>query len=301
MDVVISGADGLIGTALQAELRTRGHIPVPLVRREVDPGERAVSWDPSAGTIDHEGLDGVGAVVHLAGEGIGERRWTTEQKAKILNSRTRGTALLSEALVGLDVPPSVFISGSAIGYYGDRGDEVLSELSDPGTDFLADVCVRWEASSKLAAAAGIRTVNIRTGILLAAEGGALARQLLPFKLGIGGRIGSGRQWQSWISLADQVGAICHLIDADIEGPVNLTAPEPVVNHEFAKTLGRVLRRPTLFPIPSFAPALLYGKELVDALLLSSQRVMPEALTESGYEFRHTSLEAALRDILDRPA
>ena len=302
MDVVISGSSGLIGEALQTALAERGHTAVPLVRRRVEPGERAISWDPAGGTIDHHGLEGVDAVVHLAGESIASSRWTDEQKAKILDSRTRSTALLAEALVGLDAPPSVLISASGINYYGDRGDEVLTEDSGPGDDFLADVCMRWEASSQLAAAGGIRTVNIRTGIVLDARQGALARQLLPFKLGVGGRLGSGRQWQSWISLADVVGAILHLVERDeVTGPVNLTAPEPVTNAEFTKTLGRVLRRPTLVPIPTFAPALLFGRELVEALLLVSLRVHPTALLASGYTFRHTHLEPALRDILDKPA
>jgi uncharacterized protein len=302
MDVVISGASGMIGRAVAAALTARGDTAVPLVRRPVEPGERAISWDPEHGMIDHGALDGVDAVVHLAGEGIADRRWTEEQKRRILTSRTRGTTLLAEALVGLDAPPSVLVSASGVNYYGDRGDEVLTEDSGPGDDFLADVCVRWEASSQLAAAGGIRTVNIRTGIVLDARQGALARQLLPFKLGVGGRLGSGRQWQSWITLADVVGAILHLIDReDVSGPVNLTAPEPVTNAEFTKTLGGVLGRPTLIPIPTFAPALLYGRELVEALLLVSLRVHPAALLTSDYQFRHTTLEAALRDVLDKPA
>jgi uncharacterized protein len=301
MDVVISGASGLIGRALRAELVRQGHTPIPLVRRPVRDGERAISWDPAAGTIDHAALEGVDAVVHLAGEGIAERRWTDEQKDKILTSRTRGTTMLAEALVGLDARPSVFISASGINYYGDRGDEILTERSDPGDDFLADVCVRWEACSQLAAAAGIRTVNLRMGIVLDAEDGALARQLLPFKLGVGGRIGSGHQWQSWISLPDVVDAILHLIASDVSGAVNLTAPEPVTNSEYTNTLGRVLRRPTLIPIPTFALALLYGRELIEALLLVSLRVTPSVLVASGYQFRHPTLEPALRDALDRPA
>lgn len=301
MDVVVSGSNGLIGQALTAALEARGHTVIPLVRRPVREDERALQWDPAAGSVDHHGLEGVDAVVHLAGESIASSRWTDDQKARILDSRTRSTTLLAEAMVGLDAPPSVFVSGSAIGYYGDRGDEILTEASEPGSDFLADVCVRWEACSRFAAARGIRTVNIRTGIVLDSREGALARQLLPFKAGIGGRIGSGRQWQSWISLHDEVEAICHLLDADVEGPVNLVAPNPVTNAEFASTLGRVLRRPTLLPIPTFAPALLYGRELVEALLLSSQRVEPGVLSAGGFQFRHPDLESALRDILDRPA
>jgi uncharacterized protein (TIGR01777 family) len=299
--VIVSGASGTIGRALSRALTDRGDTVVPLVRRTVRPGEAAVEWDPAAGTIDAAALEGADAVVHLAGESIASRRWTDEQKARILDSRTRSTTLLAEALAGLDAKPAVFVSASAIGIYGDRGDEVLTERSDPGDDFLADVCVRWEACSRFAEAAGIRTVNPRTGIVLDAKEGALARQLLPFKLGVGGRLGPGTQWQSWISLDDEVGALLHLLDTDVEGPVNLVAPNPVTNGEFARTLGRVLRRPTLFPIPTFAPALLYGRELVEALLLSSQRVHPSVLLASGYEFRHPELEGALRDLLDRPA
>lgn len=301
MKVVISGASGLIGGALRGELTARGHTPISLVRRPVNEGAREISWDPDGMSIDHRSLEGVDAVVHLAGASIGERRWTDEQKTKILESRTKGTSLLAEALAGLDAPPGVFLSGSAIGYYGDRGDEVLTEQSAAGDDFLADLCTRWEACSQMAAAAGIRTVNLRTGIVLDPDEGALGRMMLPFKLGIGGRFGSGRQWMSWISLADEVGAICHLLDADVEGPVNLTAPAAVTNAEFTKTLGRVLRRPTLLPIPTFAPAILYGQELVESLLLASQHVLPSVLQASGYEFGHTQLEDALRDLLDRPA
>ncbi len=299
MDVVISGASGLIGSELTRRLTGDGHRVIPLVRRRVQPGEAAIAWDPQAATIDRASFEGVHAVVHLAGESIASRRWSPDQKEKILHSRTRGTTLLAETLVGLDSPPKVFISGSAIGIYGDRGDEVLTEASAPGDDFLAEVCTKWEAASRLAAAGGIRTVNIRTGIVLDPDDGALGRQLLIFKLGLGGRMGSGRQWQSWISLRDQVDAICHLLGADVEGPVNLTAPNPVTNREFAAILGRVLRRPTLLPIPTFAPALLYGRELVEALLLVSQRVAPSVLEQSGFEFSHPDLEACLRDILDR--
>lgn len=297
MRILISGANGLIGTALQDALRSRGHTPVALTRSPSRPDD--VRWDPMAGEIDHDAIEGVDAVVHLAGEGIGDARWTDEQKAKIRDSRTRGTSLLAEALVGLQRRPEVFVSGSAIGYYGDRGDEVLTEASAPGDDFLADVCVRWEACAQMASAAGIRTCTIRTGIVLDAKGGALAKQLLPFKLGLGGRIGSGDQWQSWITLDDEVAAICHLIESDVSGPVNLVAPNPVTNKEFTAALGSVLRRPTLVPIPTFAPALLYGRELVESLLLVSQRVSPTVLTESGFTFRHTEIEPALRAVLGR--
>lgn len=299
MRILISGASGMIGTALQSALRVRGHTPVPLSRNPA-PGSLAVRWDPAGGEIDPADLRGIEAVVHLAGEGIADSRWTDEQKARILDSRTKGTSLLAEAVAAMDDPPAAFVSGSAIGYYGDRGDELLDETSPPGDDFLADVCVRWEACAQLAAAAGIRTCTVRTGIVLDARQGALAKQLLPFKLGVGGRLGSGEQWQSWITLEDEVRAICHLLlDSALSGPVNLTAPNPVRNREFTSTLGRVLRRPTLLPIPTFAPSLLYGRELVEALLLVSQRVEPSALEADGFEHRHRDLEPALRAVLDR--
>lgn len=298
MRILVSGASGLIGTALQEELRQRGHTPIPLTRRPA-PGTHAVRWDPAAGEIDLSDLDGIEAVVHLAGESIAGSRWTDAQKARILESRTKGTSLLAEAVAAMDERPQVFLSGSAIGYYGDRGDEVLDESSPPGDDFLADVCVRWEACAQLAAEAGIRTCTLRTGIVLDAREGALAKQLLPFKLGVGGRLGSGRQWQSWITLEDEVRAICHLLESSVSGPVDLTAPNPVRNSDFTSTLGRVLRRPTLIPIPTLAPALLYGRELVESLLLVSQRVAPAVLEADGFEFRHRELEPALRAVLDR--
>lgn len=298
MKIAITGGTGLIGSALQAALRRRGDEPAVVTRSPDDPGQ--IGWDPAQGTIDTAALEGVDAVVNLAGESIGASRWTDEQKQRIRESRTRGTTLLCEALIGLEQPPTVLLSGSAIGIYGDRGDELLDEQSPIGDDFLADVARRWEASAQLAAAAGIRTCALRTGIVLSTEDGALARQLLPFRLGLGGRIGTGQQWQSWITIDDHVSAICHLLDSDVSGPVDLVAPNPVRNAEFADTLGRVLHRPTILPIPTLAPALLYGRELVDALLLSSQRVAPAVLTEDGFTFRHPTLEPALRAVLGRP-
>jgi hypothetical protein len=299
MDVAVTGSTGMIGRALGRALTERGHTVVPVVRRPVSDGERAVRWDIDRTEIDAAALEGIDAVVHLAGEGIAGSRWTDDTKRRILESRTHGTSLLAEALAGLERKPSVLVSASGIGYYGDRGDEVLTEASEPGDDFLADVCVRWEAATGMAAEAGIRVATVRTGIVLDPDEGALAAQLLPFKLGIGGRLGSGRQWMSWITLDDEVSAICHLLEHDVSGPVNLVAPNPVRNAEFADTLGRVLRRPTLLPIPTFAPALLYGRELVESLLLASQRVAPTVLEESGFTFRHTDLEPALRAVLDR--
>ncbi len=300
MKVAITGGTGVIGSALQRALRARGHEPVVVTRAPAS-HDGSIGWVPDRGHIDAAAFDGIDAVVNLAGESIGSSRWTDDQKHRIVDSRLRATTLLCDTLVQLERPPAVLISSSAIGYYGDRGDEVLDETSAPGDDFLADLCRRWEAATERAAAAGVRTCLIRTGIVLSVDDGALARQLLPFKLGLGGRIGSGQQWQSWITVDDHVAAICHLLDADVDGPVNLVAPNPVRNAEFASALGHVLRRPTLLPIPTFAPAVLYGRELVDALLLSSQRVSPQVLLDSGFEFGHPDIEPALRSVLGRPA
>jgi uncharacterized protein (TIGR01777 family) len=249
--------------------------------------------------IDLESIEGFDAVVHLAGENIAARRWTAAQKSKIRDSRVKGTTLLATTLGRLKRPPSVFISASAIGYYGDRGDEQLQETSSPGSDFLANVCKEWEAATEPASRAGVRVVHIRSGIILARDGGALPKIALPFKFGVGGKIGSGRQYMSWIDLDDEVHAILHCLHrTDVRGPVNSVAPSPVTNAEFTKTLGRVLSRPTLFPLPAFAARLMLG-EMADALLLSSQRVQPATLLLTDYKFRHTSLEEALRGIFRR--
>jgi uncharacterized protein (TIGR01777 family) len=299
MDVVISGASGLIGTALSGELRRSGHRVLRLKRGGVTGGDD-IGWDPQAGLIDAPAFEGVDAVVHLAGEGIGEKRWTDEQKDRILQSRVKGTSVLSGAIASRERKPCVFVSGSAIGYYGSRGDDVLTEDSAPGDDFLARVVQRWEAETQPAVDAGIRTVNIRTGIVLAEHGGVLKRLLLPFKLGAGGRVGSGKQWMSWITLEDEVGAIMHAIGSEsLRGPVNLVAPTPVVNAEFTSTLGKVLHRPTVLPTPLLPLKLLYGSELVELLLLVSQRVTPTRLETSGYTFRQPTLEAGLRAVLRR--
>lgn len=302
MDVLVTGASGFIGSALQPALRSAGHRPVVAVRgRNVPTGVDGIAWDPEAGTIDKGGLEGIGGVVHLAGVGIGDARWTDERKQLIVESRTRGTRLLAETLAGLDVKPSVLVSASAIGYYGDRGDTVLTEVSTPGKDFLARVCEQWEAAAQPAATEGIRLVTTRTGIVLGADGGVLQRLLLPFRLGIGGRQGSGRQYMSWIALDDVVAAILHALTVTtLHGPANLTAPNPVTNDEFAKTLGRVLHRPTVLPTPLLPLRLRFGDELVEHLLLASQRVLPEALQASGFGFAHSTLEDAFRAILRKP-
>lgn len=299
MDIAVTGASGLIGSKLVTALAADGHRPVRLVRRDPAPGEDAVRWDPAAGTIDAASLEGIGAVVHLAGEGIAEKRWSAEQKKRILDSRVQGTSLLATTLANLTTPPAVLLSGSAIGFYGDRGDEALTETSGPGDIFLADVCRAWEAATAPAEAAGIRVAHLRTGIVLDRNGGALAKTLPLFRLGIGGRLGSGRQWWSWIGIDDEVGAIRFLLDADVAGPVNLTAPNPVTNAEFTKVLGQVLGRPTLLPVPAFGPKLLLGSELAEQLLFTSARVLPDVLTAAGYAFQAPDLEGALRQELDR--
>jgi uncharacterized protein (TIGR01777 family) len=298
MRILISGASGLIGSALSSRLSADGHTVSRLVRRDAKAGE--FTWDPAAGKLDPAAFDGCDAVINLSGAGIGDKRWTDEYKSELVSSRIQPTELLASTIAALDHMPSVFLSGSAVGWYGDRGDERLDELSVPGNDFLSDLCQQWEAATLIAEKAGVRTVHLRTGVVLSSRGGALKKQLPLFKLGLGGRFGSGHQWQSWISIDDEVGAIAHLLSAEICGPVNLTAPEPVTNTEFTSTLARVLHRPAVLPVPMFAPKMLLGGELVESLLLSSQRVLPTALQRSAYEFRHPTLEAGLRAMLQRP-
>lgn len=293
MDVAITGASGLIGTALTARLESAGHKVVAVTRS----GDGGIHWDPAKGEIDAPAFEGVGAVVHLAGEGIGEKRWSDEQKRKILDSRVEGTALLSRTLAGLSRPPAVLLSGSAIGYYGDRGDERLTEASRPGEGFLSDVTVAWERATEPAEQAGLRVVHLRTGIVLSPKGGALAKMLPLYKAGLGGKLGSGKQHMSWISLDDEVGAIAWLLDQPVSGPVNLTAPGPVRNEDFNKALGKALHRPSFLAVPKFGPKLLLGSELAEGLLFASAQVFPEALEKHGYEFAHATLGAALDAVL----
>ncbi|CAN5567751.1 TIGR01777 family oxidoreductase [soil metagenome] len=297
MRVAISGSNGLIGTALRAQLQYTGHTVTPVVRRAAAPGE--ISWDPGGGTIDADGLVGVDAVVHLAGAGIGDKRWTDSYKREILESRTLGTTLMAETIASLEHGPKVMLSASGVGVYGDRGDEVLDENSELGEGFLPDVCRAWEASTSAASDAGIRVAHLRTGIVLTPAGGALKKQLPLFKLGLGGKFGKGSQWQSWISLDDQVAAIEHLLSSDVSGPVNMTAPTPVTNAEFTSTLARVLTRPAVLPIPKFAPKIVLGGELVETLLYEGQKALPRVLEGDGYSFTHPVLETALRALLDR--
>ncbi len=299
--IAITGASGLIGSALRSALEADGHTVVPVVRRPVRSNELAVKWDPSAGTIDAAGLEGLDGVVHLAGAGIGDHRWNDSYKREVLESRTKGTDLLARTLAGLTTPPPVLVSGSAIGIYGDTGDSVVDESAPHARDFLADVCVQWEAATAPAEQAGIRVAHLRTGIVLSPDGGALAKLLPLFKLGVGGRMGSGRQWWSWISLRDELAVIEWLLENEVSGAVNATAPTPVTNSELTKTLGAVLHRPTLFPVPGFGPKLLLGSELAQALLFTSQRVAPGVLTGHQFEFADPTLEGALRSMLNRPA
>lgn len=297
MRVAVTGSSGLVGTALRARLESSGHTVVPVVRRAASAGE--IAWDPPAGTIDAEALAAVDAVVHLSGAGIGDQRWSDAYKREILESRTVTTTLLSETLAAMEDGPKVLLSSSAIGFYGERGDEELDESSAPGTGFLSEVCQAWEAGTVAAQEAGLRVAHLRTGIVLSPAGGALKKQLPLFKLGLGGKFGKGSQWQSWISIDDEVGAIEHLLTADVEGPVNLTAPAPVTNREFAQTLARVLQRPSFLPVPSFGPKMILGREAAAALLFDGQKVFPRALERSGYEFAHPELETALRALLGR--
>lgn len=294
MRIVVSGASGLIGSALVPHLQSAGHQVTRLVRRNAAAGES--KWDPNRGEIDGSVIDGADAVIHLSGAGIGDKRWTNSYKREILDSRVKSTKLLASVIAGAAKRPSVFLSGSAIGVYGVRGDEALDETSSAGEGFLADVCKQWEAA---AANAGTRTVFLRTGIVLSPKGGALKKQLPLFQLGLGGKFGRGDQWQSWISIDDEVAAITYLLNANVSGAVNLTAPAAVTSAEFARVLGSVLRRPAVLPIPSFGPKLLLGGELADALLFTGQRVVPRVLSGAGFQFAHPTLEIALRALLKR--
>jgi uncharacterized protein (TIGR01777 family) len=297
MNVAVTGSNGLVGSTLIPMLTTGGHRVTKLVRGDVD--ESDIKWDPQANTFNATALDGVEAVVHLAGGNIAAARWNAKVKEKIRSSRVHGTRVLCEGLAKMPTPPKALICASAIGFYGDRGDEVLTEESTAGSGFLAKVAQEWEGATAPAREAGIRVVHLRFGVILSPRGGALAKMLLPFKLGMGGRVGSGRQYWSWISVDDAAGAIHHALMTDsLRGPVNAVAPHPVTNTEFTKTLGHVLGRPTIAPMPAFAARLVLG-EMVEELLLASTRVEPQQLIRSGYKFRQPSLEVALQHLLGR--
>jgi uncharacterized protein (TIGR01777 family) len=296
MKIVVSGSTGLIGSALTISLHRRGDEVVPLVRRRVSPGEHALAWDPERGTIDRAGLEGADAVIHLAGENV-FGRWSPAKKQRIHDSRVKGTRLISDALAGLSRRPATLLAASAIGYYGDRGDEAVTEESAPGEDFLAHVARDWEAATTAATRAGIRVVNMRNGVVLTATGGALAKMLPAFRIGLGGPVGSGNQYLSWITLDDTLGAILHLLDnSSVVGPVNMTAPTPVTNREFARTLGKVLGRPAVVTVPAFALRMAFGTEGA-AMLQSGQRVLPARLLASGFNFSSPDVEHALRFLL----
>jgi uncharacterized protein (TIGR01777 family) len=297
MKIAITGSTGLVGSALIPFLTTGRHHVTRIVRTSTT--ERDVVWNPCTGAIDGRRLEGLDAVVHLAGENIAARRWDAEQKARIRDSRVQGTRLLCETLAKLQRPPRVLVSASAIGFYGDQGDRELTEESPSGSGFLPEVCRDWEAATEAARKAGIRVVHLRFGVILSPGGGALAKMLTPFRLGLGGRIGGGRQWMSWIALDDAIGSIAHALTTEtLRGPVNAVAPNPVTNRDFTRVLGRVVHRPTVFPLPGFMARLAFG-EMAKELLLASTRVVPLELLRTDYEFRYANLEAALRHLLGK--
>ncbi|MCH2411694.1 MAG: TIGR01777 family oxidoreductase [Acidimicrobiales bacterium] len=294
MDVAVTGSTGLIGSALCTALVARGDRVVRILRRAPS-GRDEIHWDPAGGVLDPSDLRGTDAVVHLAGAGIADRRWTPAQRDRIRESRTRGTTLLAGALAEIrdDGGPSTLVSGSAIGFYGDAGDRILDESGPRGTGFLADVCVAWEQATERAGSAGVRVAHARTGVVLTPVGGLLAKQLPLFRLGLGGRLGSGRQYLSWISLQDEVAALLWLVDREVEGPVNLVAPSPVTNAGFARSLGSALGRPARLPVPAALPMVLFGRDLVRELMLASTRVRPRVLEDGGFDFSGPELGPAL--------
>jgi len=300
MNIVVTGSSGLIGSALVKFLTSAGHEVTRLVRSKTKQLPRETLWNPAIGAIDLAGLEGMDAVVHLAGENITAGRWTKRRKAKIHDSRIQSTRLLSESLASLTQPPTVLASASAVGYYGDRGEELLDEASEVGSGFLAAICREWEEATQPAAQAGIRVVHLRFGMVLSGSKGALAKMLTTFRLGLGGRMGSGRQYVSWIALNDVVGAIHHCLTCEsLHGSVNLVSPNPVTNREFTTCLAKVLKRPALIPIPTVVLRLVLG-EMGNELLLASARVQPTRLLATDYEFRYPELEDALKHELGRP-
>lgn len=297
MRIILTGSSGLIGSQLKTTLRAEGHEVIVLVRSHPTAASERF-WKPSDFTLEQDALEGADAVIHLAGAGIADERWSASRKRVLYRSRIDSTRLLVERMATLEKKPQVFVCASAIGYYGDRGDELLTEDSARGDGFLADLCADWEAEARKAEDLGVRTVRMRTGVVLDAQGGALGQMLLPFKLGVGGKLGNGKQYMSWVSSDDVVAAYKLAVEnVDIAGAINLTAPTPVTNREFTKTLGEVLGRPTILPVPRFGVRVLFG-EMGETLLLEGSRVIPEALLEHGYEFRYTDLQACLHNELD---
>ncbi len=289
MRIAVTGASGLIGSALVPHLRSQGHIVDRLVRRTTTAPDE-ITWDPAAGTVDLARLEGVDAVIHLAGAGVGDHRWTEEYKAQILDSRTQGTRTIATALASLDHRPAVLVSASAIGFYGDTGDTAVDESAPAGSGFLADVVVAWEAAAQPARDAGIRVVHPRTGLVVAGRGGAWGRLWPIFRLGGGGKLGSGRQWWSFISLRDELAGLTHLLER-LEGPVNLTAPNPATNTEVTKAMGALLRRPTFLPVPAKALEIALGE--FSSEVLGSARVLPTRLVADGFAFQDPTIDAAL--------
>jgi uncharacterized protein len=303
MKVIVTGSTGLVGRALVRSLLSDGHEVTRLVRGGAQefraPGTKAVQWEPDKGVVNAAELEGHDAAVHLAGDPVAEGRWDEEKKRRIRESRVKGTHLLAETLAGLKEKPRALVSASATGFYGDRGEELLREESASGEDFLSEVCREWEKATLSASQAGIRVVHLRIGFVLSGEGGGLSKMLTPFKLGLGGRVGSGQQFISWITLDDLVSIIRRAIeDEHLRGPVNAVAPTPVTNAEFTKAIGHALGRPTIFAMPAFAARLAFG-EMADAILLSSTRAVPARLQEAGYQFQHPDLEGALKHVLKK--
>jgi uncharacterized protein len=299
MKILVTGSSGLVGSALVPSLKAKGHEVIRLVRSEPKDSSSEVYWNPEKGILSTDALEGLDGVVHLAGDNLAKGRWTDEKKRRIRESRVKGTTLLSETLAKLERKPEVLVSASAIGFYGNRADEILDERSASGEDFLAEVCRAWELSTQSAAQSGVRVVHLRFGVILSGEGGALKKMLLPFRMGVGGKLGDGKQYMSWIAIDDAVGAIEHaLVNDDLRGAVNTVAPEAVTNYEFTKAMGRTLSRPTIFPVPKFAARLAFG-EMADATLLTSQRVEPARLKETGFVFKYPKLEDALRHVIEK--
>ena len=300
MHIGMTGSTGFIGSALSAQLTRSGHRVTGITRSQPGPGQ--IRWDPQAGELDPDALRGMDAVIHLAGESIGSGRWTEERKRRIRESRTKGTRLVAETLAALTDGPRTLVCASGVHYYGDRGDEVLTVDSGPGEGFLAGVVRDWEAAADPARAAGVRVVHVRTGVVQSDKGGALPRQLPLFRAALGGRLGSGRQYWSWITIDDTVGIFEYaVVEPTVRGPVNATAPNPVTNAEYTRVLAGVLGRPALMPVPRFGPRLVLGRQMADELLFASLRALPEQVLASGYKFKHPTLEQGLRHVLGRPA
>ena len=300
MHIAIAGSSGLVGTALVGQLTDRGDSVSTLVRSQTSARQNEIPWEPATGQLDPAVLENHDALIHLGGAGIADKRWSSSRKELIRDSRVQSTQLLSKTIAKLTNPPQTFICASAVGYYGDRGDEILTEESLPGTGFLPEVTQQWEQATEPARDAGVRVINLRIGVVLSSAGGALRKMLTPFKLGLGGVLGSGRQYMSWITLTDLVRAIVFTLDhPEIAGPINATAPNPVTNREFTKTLGKVLHRPTILPAPAFAIRALFG-EMGQRLLLEGCRAVPQKLETAGFNFEHATLEPALRAELAKP-